>query len=123
MALLQYRNIVDYEAQQAAFEDFLKGFKTSPQDSITHAIGQISIAEDDLSDEYDFMDEDEDDNAHEQRRRQKAAQKGPKHKYDEVMQRLADRSVDEILVELDDVASVCDMDKDIRFYTLTNIQI
>lgn len=105
MALLQYRNIVDYEAQQAAFEDFLERFKTSPQDTLTHAIGQISIDEDDLSDEYDFMDED--DNAQELRRRQKASQKQPKHKYGELMQQLADRTSDEVLVELDDIASVC----------------
>ncbi|KAK6084230.1 DNA replication licensing factor mcm7-like protein [Seiridium cupressi] len=103
MALLQYRNLVDYEAQQAAFEDFLQKFKTSPQDTITHAIGQISIDEDDLSDEYDFMDED--DGAQEQRRRQKAAQRQPKHKYAELMQGLADRTIDEVLVELDDIAS------------------
>ncbi|KAI0125657.1 DNA replication licensing factor mcm7 [Xylariales sp. AK1849] len=103
MALLQYRNIVDYEAQQAAFENFLEKFQTSPQDTITHAIGQISIDEDDLSDEYDFMDED--DEAQEQRRREKAAQKSPKHKYADMMQKLADRALDEVLVELDDIAS------------------
>jgi hypothetical protein len=104
MALLQYRYVVDYAAQQAAFEDFLENFKTSPQDTITHAIGQISIDDDDLSDEYDFMDED--DNAHEQRRREKAAQKQPKHKYADVMQKLANRAIDEVLIELDDLASV-----------------
>ncbi|KAI1759048.1 DNA replication licensing factor mcm7 [Hypoxylon sp. FL1150] len=102
MALLQYRNVVDYEAQQAAFESFLEGFKTSPTQSITHAIGQINIDEDDLSDEYDFMDED--DEAHEQRRRQKAAAKSPKHKYADVMQKLADRTIDEVLIDLDDLA-------------------
>ncbi|KAI1843303.1 hypothetical protein JX265_007777 [Neoarthrinium moseri] len=113
MALLQYRNVVDYEAQEAAFEDFLTKFKTSPQDTITHAIGQISIAEDDLSDEYDFMDEDDD--AHEQRRRQKAAQRQPQHKYAERMQQLADRTADEVLIELDDLASyVADSDQDVR---------
>lgn len=106
MALLQYRNIVDYEAQQAAFENFLEKFKTSPQHSITHAIGQISIDEDDLSDEYDFMDEDEE--AHEQRRRDKrATQKLPEHKYADMMQKLADRTLDEVLIELDDIATVC----------------
>ncbi|KAI1502432.1 DNA replication licensing factor mcm7 [Biscogniauxia marginata] len=103
MALLQYRNIVDYEAQQAAFEEFLGNFKTSPEQALTHAIGQINIDEDDLSDEYDFMDED--DNARDQRRREKAASKLPKHKYADMMQKLADRSIDEVLIELDDVAS------------------
>ncbi|KAL7629108.1 DNA replication licensing factor MCM7 [Parahypoxylon ruwenzoriense] len=103
MALLQYRNIVDYEAQQAAFENFLEKFKTSPEQILTHAIGQINIDEDDLSDEYDFMDED--DEAHEQRRREKAAARLPKHKYADIMQKLADRTIDEVLIELDDVAS------------------
>ncbi|KAI0394835.1 DNA replication licensing factor mcm7 [Xylariaceae sp. FL0594] len=103
MALLQYRNIVNYEAQQAAFEDFLVNFKTSPEQNITHAIGQINIDDDDLSDEYDFMDQDDD--AHEQRRREKAASKLPKHKYAEMLQKLADRSIDEVLIELDDLVT------------------
>ncbi|KAI4865151.1 DNA replication licensing factor mcm7 [Hypoxylon rubiginosum] len=102
MALLQYRHIVDYEAQQAAFENFLENFKTSPTQSITHAIGQINIDEDDLSDEYDFMDEDDD--AHERRRREKVAAKTPKHKYADIMQKLADRTADEVLIDLDDLA-------------------
>ncbi|GAP87322.1 putative DNA replication licensing factor mcm7 [Rosellinia necatrix] len=102
MALLQYRNVVNYEAQQAAFEDFLQKFKTSPEQTLTHAIGQIHIDEDDLSDEYDFMDEDEDAN---ERRRDRAAPKQPKHKYADMMQKLADRSIDEVLVELDDLVA------------------
>ncbi|KAI1652909.1 DNA replication licensing factor mcm7 [Daldinia decipiens] len=102
MALLQYRNIVDYEAQQAAFENFLEKFKTSPEQTLTHAIGQINIDEDDLSDEYDFMDED--DEAHERRRREKATAKLPKHKYADLMQKLADRAIDKVLIELDDVS-------------------
>ncbi|KAJ2992688.1 hypothetical protein NUW58_g2080 [Xylaria curta] len=103
MALLQYRNIVNYEAQQGAFEDFLEKFKTSPEQALTHAIGQINIDEDDLSDEYDFMDQD--DEGHEQRRREKAASKEPRHKYADMMQKLADRSIDEVLIELDDLVT------------------
>ncbi|KAI1207997.1 DNA replication licensing factor mcm7 [Annulohypoxylon truncatum] len=103
MALLQYRNVVDYEAQQAAFGNFLEKFKTSPEQTLTHAIGQINIDEDDLSDEYDFMDED--DEAHERRRKEKAAAKLPKHKYADMMQKLADRTLDEVLIELDDIAA------------------
>ncbi|KAI1384927.1 DNA replication licensing factor MCM7 [Hypoxylon trugodes] len=102
MALLQYRNIVDYETQQAAFQNFLEKFKTSPEQTLTHAIGQINIDEDDLSDEYDFMDQD--DEEHERRRREKAAAKSPKHKYADILQKLADRSIDEVLIELDDLA-------------------
>ncbi|RYO98601.1 hypothetical protein DL766_000964 [Monosporascus sp. MC13-8B] len=103
MALLQYRNIVDYEAQQASFEDFLEKFKASPEQTITHAIGQINIDEDDLSDDYDFMDQD--DETHEQRQRQRETAKQPKHKYADMMQKLADRTIDEVLIELDDVAA------------------
>ncbi|KAI1333181.1 DNA replication licensing factor mcm7 [Xylariaceae sp. FL0255] len=103
MALLQDRNLVNYADQQAAFENFLEKFKTSPEQTITHAIGQINIGDDDLSDEYDFMDED--DEAHERRRRERAASKLPKHKYADMMQKLADRSVDEVLIELDDIVS------------------
>ncbi|KAI2633811.1 DNA replication licensing factor mcm7 [Hypomontagnella submonticulosa] len=102
MALLQYRSIVDYEAQQAAFENFLEQFKTSPEETLTYRIGQIQIDEDDLSDEYDFMDED--DEEHERRRKEKAAARMPKHKYADIMQKLADRAIDEVLIELDDVA-------------------
>ncbi|CAJ2501234.1 Uu.00g040870.m01.CDS01 [Anthostomella pinea] len=102
MALLQYRNIVDYEAQQAAFEEFLEHFKTSPEQNLTHAIGQINIDEDDLSDEDDFMDDEE---TLDRRRKEKAASKLPKHKYADAIQKLADRSLDEVLIELDDVAS------------------
>lgn len=103
MALLQYRNIVNYEAQQTAFEDFLDKFKTSPEQTLTHAIGQINIDEDDLSDDDDLMDED--DGSHERRRREKAASKQPNHKYADIMQKLADRSIDEVLIELDDLVT------------------
>lgn len=88
----------------AAFEDFLTKFKTSPEQTLTHAIGQISIDEDDLSDDYDFMDED--DEAHEQRRREKASSRQPQYKYADMMQKLSDRSVDEVLIELDDLVTV-----------------
>ncbi|KAI0017293.1 DNA replication licensing factor mcm7 [Xylariomycetidae sp. FL0641] len=104
MALLQYKKVVDYEVQQAAFEDFLGKFKTSPEQTLSHAIGQINIDEDDLSDEYDFMDDD-DDEAHERRRREKAASKLPKYKYADMLQKLADRTIDEVLIELDDLVS------------------
>lgn len=57
-----------------------------------------------MSDDYDFMDED--DEAHERRRKDRAAAKQPKHKYADLMQKLADRTIDELLIELDDVAAV-----------------
>ncbi|KAH7034803.1 DNA replication licensing factor mcm7 [Microdochium trichocladiopsis] len=103
MALLQYKSIVDYEAQQRAFEEFLQGFKTSPEQSIAHAIGQISIDEEDLSDDdYDFLDETEGSRS---RRRTNNVSKEPTYKYADMLQKLADRTLDEVLIELDDVAS------------------
>ncbi|KXX78706.1 DNA replication licensing factor mcm7 [Madurella mycetomatis] len=103
MALLQLRAPVDYEAQLAGFEAFLSDFKTSPEQTITHALGNINIDEDDLSDEYDFMDED--DNAQQQRQRDKARNRAPQHKYKDMLQELADRKISEVVIDLDDLHS------------------
>lgn len=65
-------------------------------------MGNVTIDEDDLSDEYDFMDED--DESGERRRRDKEQRRSPHHKYKEIMQKLADRAKDEIVIDLDDLA-------------------
>jgi DNA replication licensing factor MCM7 len=83
----------------------LKGFKTSPEHTIATAMGNITIDEDDLSDEYDFMDED--DETGERRRQQKEQQRSPQYKYKQLLQELANRSIDEITIDLDEVAAVC----------------
>ncbi|KAG8419763.1 Belongs to the MCM [Metarhizium acridum] len=101
MALREYKAPVDYDEQQSAFEEFLKDFKTSPEHTITTAMGDITIDEDDLSDEYDFMDEDEE--SGDRRRKEKGNQRTPQHKYKELLQQLADRTIDEITIDLDDV--------------------
>jgi hypothetical protein len=88
----------------AAFEAFLTTFKTSPE-QIATALGNISIDDDDLSDDYDFMDEDDD--AQERRRQEKARSRLPQHKYKDMLQELADRKIDEVMIELDDLESVC----------------
>lgn len=49
---------------------------------------------------------DEDDEAHERRRREKATARLPKHKYADLMQKLADRTIDKVLIELDDISQV-----------------
>ncbi|KAL2176010.1 DNA replication licensing factor MCM7 [Thermothelomyces heterothallicus CBS 202.75] len=103
MALLQMKAPVDYQVQQAAFESFLSDFKTSPQETITHALGNINIDEDDLSDEYDFMDEDGD--AQQERRRRRAEKQQPRHKYREMLQQLADRKISQVVIDLDDLYS------------------
>jgi hypothetical protein len=65
----------------------------------------MNIDEDDFSDEYDFMDED-DDEAADTRRRTRSQAKTPKKKYMDLLQKIADRYEDEITVDLDDVAKV-----------------
>ncbi len=89
---------------KAAFEGFLRDFKTSPEEAIADAFGNISIDEDDLSDEYDFMDEDED--AQQRRVQEKARRKLPQFKYRNMLQRVADRELSEVQIDLDDLASV-----------------
>ncbi|OAA69555.1 DNA replication licensing factor mcm7 [Cordyceps fumosorosea ARSEF 2679] len=101
MALRDFKPPVNYDTHQSAFEVFLKDFKTSPEHTITTAMGNITIDEDDLSDEYDFMDED--DETGERRRNDKAQSRAPHHKYKDMIQKLADRTRDEIVVELDDL--------------------
>ncbi|KAM0670717.1 hypothetical protein ACQRIU_001112 [Beauveria bassiana] len=103
MALREYKAIVNYETHQNAFEVFLKDFKTTPEHTITTAMGNITIDEDDLSDEYDFMDDD--DESGERRRRDREHRRAPHHKYQEIMQKLANRTQEEIVIDLDDLAA------------------
>ncbi|TVY86704.1 DNA replication licensing factor [Lachnellula willkommii] len=103
MALLQFKPPVDYEEHRMAFEGFLQTFKTSPAASITHALGDMNIDEDDLSDEYDFMDEDDDEGQNSQRQARSKA-KMPKLKYLDLLQKVADRYEEEITIDLDDLA-------------------
>lgn len=65
----------------------------------------MNIEEEELDDEYDFMDED--DESEERRRQERANRKKPYHKYKDLMQQLANRNIDEVLIELDDIAQVC----------------
>lgn len=88
----------------AAFEDFLQTFKTSPQSALANALGDMNIDEDDFSDEYDFMDDDDEEG--QTRRRTKAQAKQPKLKYADLLQKVADRYEEEITIELDDLAKV-----------------
>ncbi|KAH8179957.1 MCM2/3/5 family protein [Sarocladium implicatum] len=105
MALRELKPLVNYEAQQTAFESFLTNFKTSPEQTITTAMGNITIDEDDLSDEdYDFMDDDNE-QAREQRRQERESRKTPQAKYKLMLQQLADRTIDEMTVDLDDLAA------------------
>lgn len=89
----------------AALEAFLNDFKASPEDSLAHAIGSVTIDEDDISDDdYDFMEEDHE--ARERGRQQRKAHREPYPKYKEIMQELADRKIDEVMIDLDDLSNV-----------------
>lgn len=106
MSLLQYPAPVDYPAQLEAFKDFLKHFKTfesASESAATEAIQDLHIDGDTTSDEYDFMDDVEQNGAGgrtERRRRE------PKQKYMQVLQEVADRERNQILIELDDLETV-----------------
>ncbi|KAL2694182.1 Mcm2-7 hexameric complex component [[Neocosmospora] mangrovei] len=101
MALREFKAPVSYEKQQHAFQDFLTGYKTSAEQTITTALGNITIGEDDLDDDYDPMDED---NQNGNRGQDKERQRAPHHKYKDMLQQLADRVIDEATIDLDDLA-------------------
>jgi len=88
----------------AEFEDFLKSYKSSSTDA-TDALGDLNLEEDGLSDEYDFMDDVEDGvPGHNTRRRQQ--DNSPKLKYMKILQEVANRAKDQIVVEMDDLRAV-----------------
>ena len=71
---------------------------------MTFDLGNVTIDDDDLSDEYDFMDED--DQAEQRRAQEKARKRGPRHKYKEMLQEIADRKINEVVIDLDDIVQV-----------------
>ncbi|KAG5658800.1 hypothetical protein KAF25_007353 [Fusarium avenaceum] len=102
MALREFKAPVSYEKQQHAFEEFLTGFKTSPEQTITTALGNITIGEDDLDEEDDLMD---DDGQEGNRRQQAKERRSPQYKYKNMLQQLSDRTIDEATIDLDDLAA------------------
>lgn len=107
MALLQYPAPVDYPAQLDAFKDFLKHFKTfesASESAATEAIEDLHIDGDTTSDEYDFMDDVEQDGAGGTGRNRRRRE--PKQKYMQMLQEVADRERNHILIELDDLEAV-----------------
>ena len=71
---------------------------------MTQALGNVNIEEDDLSDEYDFMDDDDD--AQQRRRAEKTRRRAPQYKYMDIMQKLANREIEEVCIDLEDLATV-----------------
>jgi DNA replication licensing factor MCM7 len=105
MALREFKAPVNYESQERALAGFLKDFKTSPEQTLTTALGDITIGEDELEDEYDFMDDDE--QANDRRREEREQRRQPRHIYKEMLQKLANRVQDTVVIDLDDLATVC----------------
>ncbi|KAL2360553.1 Mcm2-7 hexameric complex component [Blastomyces dermatitidis] len=100
MALLQYRAPVKYAVQQELFKDFLetfKSFESASEAAATEAIEGLHIDGDVMSDEYDFMDDVDG------QRTRTTRSKGPKLKYMQMLQEVADRTRSNILIELDDL--------------------
>lgn len=108
MALLQYTAPVDYGAQLNVFKDFLQYFKTTEsasESAATEAFEDLHIDGDRTSDEYDFMDDVENEGGA-QRSETGRARREPKLKYMQMLQDVADRERTNILIELDDLATV-----------------
>ncbi|KAK4499845.1 hypothetical protein PRZ48_008031 [Zasmidium cellare] len=101
MALLTHKSIVNYEEQTAAFKDFLQNFKSSSTET-EDALEELHLDGDGTSDEYDFMDDAEDGDANGGRSRRRGGAKS-KLKYMTMLQDVADRVRDQILIDLDDL--------------------
>ncbi|PHH67242.1 hypothetical protein CDD81_3011 [Ophiocordyceps australis] len=112
MALLEFKAPVNYAAQQSAFEKFLDDFKTS-EHIITTAMGDIRIGDDDFSDDDDdddddgWMDQDGQPGSRRRLRRRNRQRRTRRmqHKYREMVQEVANRTRNEIRIDLDDVDS------------------
>lgn len=103
MAMLRPFNIpnIDYQRQTEAFIDFLRHFKSSQsrsEDTAADAIEDLHLDGDGTSDEYDFMDDVDNGNGRERRRRG-----ADKEKYMTILQEIADREKSNVVVELDDL--------------------
>ncbi|WPH02825.1 Hypothetical protein R9X50_00569300 [Acrodontium crateriforme] len=95
MALLRHAAIANYEEQQAAFEDFLRNFKSSSAET-EDALGELNLDGD--SDEYDFMD-DADGGADVVRTRRPRS----KAKYMNMLHEVSERQRSQVLVDLNDL--------------------
>lgn len=89
----------------AAFEDFLLNYKSTQSDldlAATDAFQDLNIDGDGTSDEYDFLDDVVDGKA----ARHAGQYKEPTRKYIDMLQKVADRQLGEVTIELDDLDNV-----------------
>lgn len=105
MALLTWKNPVDYQAQSEAFESFLDKFEASKtaQEEAAEAINSLHLDGDHTSDEYDFMDDADDDTEGGTANRRRPN----KRKYKQMLQEVANRDRNNITIDLDDLKEVC----------------
>lgn len=124
MALLTYKSVVNYAEQQSmkvpfqfyetkadlcylgAFEEFLSTYESSVSDldaAATDALEGLNIDEDGISDEYVMVDDERNGTGSVQRPGQYG---DPKKKYMHMLQRVADRQLSEVAIELDDLQNV-----------------
>jgi DNA replication licensing factor MCM7 len=87
----------------AAFEEFLRHFKTQTK-TVDTINGMELDDQDEFSDEYDFADSDEE--ARQARRQQRQQAREPKLKYVDILRNVANRTEDEITIDLDDLDEV-----------------
>ena len=66
----------------------------------------LNLDEDGTSDEYDFMDDVADGNGRRSRRRDGETAHHPKIKYMNMLQKVADRQLSQVTIDLDDLAEV-----------------
>ena len=89
-----------------AFEEFLLNYKSTQTDldaAATDAFQDLNIDGDGTSDEYDFMD---DVAGGKEARRPLGQPPEARRKYMDMLQRVADRQLDQVTVELDDLDNV-----------------
>ena len=89
-----------------AFEEFLLNYKSTQTDldaAATDAFQDLNIDGDGTSDEYDFMD---DVAGGKEARRPLGQPPEARRKYMDMLQRVADRQLDQVTIELDDLDNV-----------------
>ena len=77
----------------------MKTYKSSSVET-TDALNNLNLDDDDLDDDYDFMDESGDETNASNRIH-------PKLKYMRMLQKVADRTISQVVIDLDDLSAVC----------------
>ena len=96
MALLTYKPPVDYEQQQAAFQDFITSFKST---NLSDDFDGLNSDGSGTSDEYDYMSDVIDGTGDTQQRRRRS----PTYKYTDLLQKVSDRKINHIYIDLNDL--------------------